>query len=238
MIVAILADAGWKYISADFWDAPEGDIERVHGEHRLVVAVPAAVRRALVEHANDELPNEACGLLLLDRGTAVEYVRGRNVSASPVSLPARDRPCHVGRHQRPRPRPGRVPLARLVAAAPVTHRCREHRPLGGTAVPDLHRPHGRARRLAHRRRLDRAGRVVVKHLHAAAVRAKRGVSRKGRGDTPALAIDGYLIVNEPFMMLACGSQTNLYVPFLRVTRKVFVPVPLTLVLTLTPGPVR
>ena len=83
VIVAILADAGWKYISADFWDAPEGDIETVHGEHRLVVAVPAAVRRALVEHANDELPNEACGLLLLDRGTAVEYVRGRNVSASP-----------------------------------------------------------------------------------------------------------------------------------------------------------
>ena len=28
VIVAILADAGWKYISADFWDAPEGDIER------------------------------------------------------------------------------------------------------------------------------------------------------------------------------------------------------------------
>ncbi len=48
-----------------------------------MVALPAAVRRALVEHANDELPNEACGLLLLDRGTAVEYVRGRNVSASP-----------------------------------------------------------------------------------------------------------------------------------------------------------
>ena len=83
VIVAILADAGWKYISADFWDAAGGRHRTVHGEHRLVVAVPAAVRRALVEHANDELPNEACGLLLLDRGTAVEYVRGRNVSASP-----------------------------------------------------------------------------------------------------------------------------------------------------------
>ena len=28
VIVAILADAGWKYISADFWDAPEGDVEK------------------------------------------------------------------------------------------------------------------------------------------------------------------------------------------------------------------
>jgi hypothetical protein len=28
VIVAILADAGWKYISADFWDAPDGDVEK------------------------------------------------------------------------------------------------------------------------------------------------------------------------------------------------------------------
>jgi cysteine synthase/molybdopterin converting factor small subunit len=28
VIVTILADAGWKYVSADFWDAPEEDVER------------------------------------------------------------------------------------------------------------------------------------------------------------------------------------------------------------------
>jgi [CysO sulfur-carrier protein]-thiocarboxylate-dependent cysteine synthase len=28
VIVAILADAGWKYLSADFWEAPEGDLEQ------------------------------------------------------------------------------------------------------------------------------------------------------------------------------------------------------------------
>ena len=28
VIVTILADAGWKYISADFWETPDGDLER------------------------------------------------------------------------------------------------------------------------------------------------------------------------------------------------------------------
>lgn len=28
VVVAILADGGWKYVSADFWDAPVGDVER------------------------------------------------------------------------------------------------------------------------------------------------------------------------------------------------------------------
>ena len=28
MIVAILADAGWKYISADFWEASDEDLEK------------------------------------------------------------------------------------------------------------------------------------------------------------------------------------------------------------------
>ena len=27
VIVVVLADGGWKYISADFWDAPERDLE-------------------------------------------------------------------------------------------------------------------------------------------------------------------------------------------------------------------
>ena len=49
----------------------------------MVVTVPEPVRRELVEHARDEDPNEACGLLVLQDGTAERYVRGRNAAASP-----------------------------------------------------------------------------------------------------------------------------------------------------------
>ena len=45
--------------------------------------IPADVRAAIVEHARAELPNEACGLVLLEGDTAVEYVPGRNASPSP-----------------------------------------------------------------------------------------------------------------------------------------------------------
>ena len=45
--------------------------------------IPAAVRAAIAEHARAELPNEACGLLLLDGDQAVEYVPGENASPSP-----------------------------------------------------------------------------------------------------------------------------------------------------------
>jgi proteasome lid subunit RPN8/RPN11 len=47
------------------------------------VVVPEEVRRALVEHAREESPNEACGLLLLRDGCAERYERGRNAAASP-----------------------------------------------------------------------------------------------------------------------------------------------------------
>jgi len=47
------------------------------------VVVPAATRRALVEHAREELPNEACGLIVLKSGVAERYERGRNAAASP-----------------------------------------------------------------------------------------------------------------------------------------------------------
>jgi len=48
-----------------------------------VVVVPTPVRKALAEHARRELPNESCGLLLLDGDRAVEYVPATNVAASP-----------------------------------------------------------------------------------------------------------------------------------------------------------
>ena len=45
--------------------------------------IPPAVRQELVAHAQDESPNEACGLLVLKDGVAERYVRGRNAAASP-----------------------------------------------------------------------------------------------------------------------------------------------------------
>jgi [CysO sulfur-carrier protein]-S-L-cysteine hydrolase len=45
--------------------------------------VPAAVRRALEEHARAEAPNEACGLIAFRAGAAERYLPGRNVLASP-----------------------------------------------------------------------------------------------------------------------------------------------------------
>ena len=47
------------------------------------MVVPAATRRALVDHSAREAPNEACGLLLLREGVAERYVPGRNAAASP-----------------------------------------------------------------------------------------------------------------------------------------------------------
>jgi proteasome lid subunit RPN8/RPN11 len=47
------------------------------------VVVPEVVRHALREHADAELPNEACGLVVLREGVAERYVRGRNAADSP-----------------------------------------------------------------------------------------------------------------------------------------------------------
>jgi [CysO sulfur-carrier protein]-S-L-cysteine hydrolase len=47
------------------------------------VVIPTEVRSALVEHAEAELPNEACGLLALREGVAERYFPGRNRAVSP-----------------------------------------------------------------------------------------------------------------------------------------------------------
>jgi proteasome lid subunit RPN8/RPN11 len=47
------------------------------------VVIPAEIREQIAEHAREEAPNEACGLLLMDGGTAVEYVPATNTAASP-----------------------------------------------------------------------------------------------------------------------------------------------------------
>jgi proteasome lid subunit RPN8/RPN11 len=47
------------------------------------VVIPAEVRSALVEHAEAERPNEACGVIVLRDGVAERYVPGRNLAESP-----------------------------------------------------------------------------------------------------------------------------------------------------------
>jgi proteasome lid subunit RPN8/RPN11 len=47
------------------------------------VVIPGEIRRALEEHAREEAPNEACGLVLLREGRAERYERGRNALGSP-----------------------------------------------------------------------------------------------------------------------------------------------------------
>lgn len=45
--------------------------------------IPAHVRGELEAHARDEVPNEACGLVVVKEGVADRYIRGRNAAASP-----------------------------------------------------------------------------------------------------------------------------------------------------------
>jgi proteasome lid subunit RPN8/RPN11 len=47
------------------------------------VVIPAEVRAELLEHARNEEPNEACGLVLVRDGRAERYVPGRNAAESP-----------------------------------------------------------------------------------------------------------------------------------------------------------
>ena len=82
VVVCVLADGGWRYLSADFWQPPESELDEAMEAERLVV-IPAAVRDALEAHAREEAPNEACGLIVLRDGQAVRYERGRNRLESP-----------------------------------------------------------------------------------------------------------------------------------------------------------
>lgn len=56
------------------------------GAARFGLRLPAAIERALVEHAKAELPNEACGLLAGDpaTGTVRAFHPARNEHASPL----------------------------------------------------------------------------------------------------------------------------------------------------------
>ena len=45
--------------------------------------IPAPIYAELVAHAQEEAPNEACGVVVARQGIAERYVRGRNAAASP-----------------------------------------------------------------------------------------------------------------------------------------------------------
>jgi [CysO sulfur-carrier protein]-S-L-cysteine hydrolase len=47
------------------------------------VVISAAIRAELRAHAEEEAPNECCGVIVLREGVAVRYERGRNALASP-----------------------------------------------------------------------------------------------------------------------------------------------------------
>jgi proteasome lid subunit RPN8/RPN11 len=47
------------------------------------VVIPHDVRVSLLAHAREALPNEACGVIVLDGERAVRYVPGRNAADSP-----------------------------------------------------------------------------------------------------------------------------------------------------------
>jgi proteasome lid subunit RPN8/RPN11 len=51
--------------------------------------VPAALRRALAEHADAEAPNEACGLIALRDGVAERFIPCVNTATSPYRFDLR-----------------------------------------------------------------------------------------------------------------------------------------------------
>ena len=53
--------------------------------------IPAEIRRALLEHARAEAPNEACGLVALRDGVAERYLPADNAAASPYRFELRPR---------------------------------------------------------------------------------------------------------------------------------------------------
>ena len=55
------------------------------------MVVPDEIRQRLVEHAREEAPNEACGLVAFRDGVAERYLPGENTLASPYRFELRPR---------------------------------------------------------------------------------------------------------------------------------------------------
>ena len=111
-VVVLLADGGWKYLSADLWTRDLDELERrarglaavVSEPEHVGLTLPAAVARAMLDHARSELPNEACGLLSGDlaTGLAIAYHPARNSEALAAAL--QRPPRRPGAHHRSRSR--------------------------------------------------------------------------------------------------------------------------------------
>jgi proteasome lid subunit RPN8/RPN11 len=55
------------------------------------VVVPEAIREQLLAHAEEEAPNEACGLLAFKDGVAERYLPGENILQSPYRFELKPR---------------------------------------------------------------------------------------------------------------------------------------------------
>ena len=55
------------------------------------MVVPAEIRAQLVEHAREEAPNEACGLIAFRDGVAERYLPGENTLQNPYRFELRPR---------------------------------------------------------------------------------------------------------------------------------------------------
>ena len=141
VVVCVLADGGWKYISASFWDDADRrrrSTARSGGSSR---SRAARARGARARRGAER----ACGLIAFRDGAAERYLPGRNALASPYRFqlepgdPARLLPRGRGLRAR------RLPLAPRDRGAAVADGRRQHRPVGASSVPD---PLARARRAA------------------------------------------------------------------------------------------
>ena len=154
VVVCVLADGG---LEVPLRRLLGGRRRRaVDGANRLVV-IPAEIRAELRAHAEEEAPNEACGLVVTKDGVAEQYIRGQNAAASPYRFEL-EVPPETWFLEDEGFELARVPLAPLLAATSLAHRRREHRPLAGEAVSDPVPRHRLARRLDDQRRPDRAAR--------------------------------------------------------------------------------
>ena len=194
----VLADGGWKYLCADFWER-RGGRRGVDGDDRLVV-IPAAVRSAIAEHARAELRTSPAGSSSSRRTWRSSTSRRRTQSPSPYLFELRLDPVAWADLERrgtsSRRSSTRTSPLRRGPPAPTS------RTIGlwqGKPYVIYTLRHGRARRLADRGRLDRAA-----HTRVASAWLKPGtVSSTLRRRTL------YATLKDPFMLLACGSHTNL-----------------------------
>ena len=130
---AILADAGWKYLSADFWDADD-----VEARWRPISGGDPAPRcaGARASTRGPRRRTRPAGVVVLRDGEAERYERGpQRAAASPYRFELDVDPDTWFLED------DGYELAvfhshHLVARAAVAHRRREHRPLGRQAVSD------------------------------------------------------------------------------------------------------